>query len=184
VFVAATACVVFGQQDRGTFTGTVTDPSGAVLVGVSVAIVNLATNSNYDSLTNGAGQYTVPNLPIGTYKMTFVKPGFKNYVREFLILNVAQVARVDVQMQIGVVSESVEVQESVALLQTGSPDVGMVLNKRDLVDLPLGFAGGRLAENFAYKLTPGVGGNNYESRINGGAAFSKAVVLDGADASI
>ena len=184
VFVAATACVVFGQQDRGTFTGTVTDPSGAVLVGVSVAIVNLATNSNYDSLTNGAGQYTVPNLPIGTYKMTFVKPGFKNYVREFLILNVAQVARVDVQMQIGVVSESVEVQESVALLQTGSPDVGMVLNKRDLVDLPLGFAGGRLAENFAYKLTPGVGGNNYESRINGSAAFSKAVVLDGADASI
>src|SRR5467141_1226430 len=88
------------------------------------------------------------------------------------------------KMQIGVVSESVEVQESVALLQTGSPDVGMVLNKRDLVDLPLGFAGGRLAENFAYKLTPGVGGNNYESRINGSAAFSKAVVLDGADASI
>jgi len=98
LFVAAANGVVFGQQDRGTFTGTVSDPSGAVLVGVTVAVVNLATNSNYDSLTNEAGQYTVPNLPIGTYQMTFVKAGFKNYVREFLRLNVAQIARVDVEM--------------------------------------------------------------------------------------
>jgi len=184
LFIAAANGVVFGQQDRGTFTGTVSDPSGAVLVGVTVAVVNLATNSDYDSLTNEAGQYTVPNLPIGTYRMTFAKAGFKNYVREFLTLNVAQIARVDVEMQIGVVNDSVEVQEPVPALQTGSPDVGLVLNKRDVVDLPLTFSGGRLAENFAYKLAPGVGGDNYQARINGSAAFSKAVVLDGADATI
>ena len=184
LFIAAMAGGVSGQQDRGTFTGTVTDPSGAVLVEVKATIVNAATNANYDSATNDAGQYTVPNLPIGTYRMTFVKSGFKNWVREYLTLNVAQVARVDVQMQIGVVDESVQIQEPLPVLQTGSPDVGMVLNKQDVVDLPLGFAGGRLAENFAYKLTPGVGGNSYESRINGSAAFTKAVVLDGADATI
>ncbi|HYR41383.1 MAG TPA: TonB-dependent receptor [Terriglobia bacterium] len=184
LFIAAMAGGVSGQQDRGTFTGAVIDPSGAVLVDVRLTIVNVATNANYDSATNDAGQYTVPNLPIGTYRMTFVKPGFKNWVREYLTLNVAQVARVDVQMQIGVVVESVQIQEPLPVLQTGSPDVGMVLNKQDVVDLPLGFAGGRLAENFAYKLTPGVGGNSYESRINGSAAFTKAVVLDGADATI
>jgi hypothetical protein len=184
LFAVVTPAILFAQQDRGTFTGTVTDPSGAVLVGVNVAIVNLATNSQYDSITNEAGQYTVPNVQVGNYKITFLKPGFKNYLCEFLMLNVARVVRVDIQMEIGVVSESVEVQEAVSVLQTDSPEVGMVLNNRDLVDLPLGFGGGRIAENFAYKLTPGVGGNNYESRINGSAAFSKAVVLDGADATI
>src|SRR5262249_30459384 len=130
------------------------------------------------------GQYTVPNLPVGRYKITFTKPGFKNYVREDLTLNVAQVARVDVEMQIGVLDEFVAVREPLSTLQTESPDVGTVLNNREIIDLPLGFAGGRLPENFAYKLTPGVGGDNYQSRINGSAAFSKAVVLDGADATI
>src|SRR4029077_20582213 len=59
-----------------------------------------------------------------------------------------------------------------------------VVNSRTLTELPLGFSGGRYAENFAYKLIPGVNGNNWESRINGSAAFSKAVVRGGADATI
>jgi hypothetical protein len=176
--------VAFAQQDRGTFAGTVTDSSGAVLVGVNVAILNVATNSKYESVTNESGQYAVPNLPVGTYQLTFLSPGFKNYVRESLTLNVNQVARIDVQMQIGVVDESVKVEERVPILQTATPDVGLVLNTRDVVDLPLTFSGGRLAESFAYKLAPGVGGDSYQARINGSAAFSKAVVLDGADATI
>ena len=183
-FAVAMVNIVFAQQDRGTFTGTVTDPAGAVLVGVQVTIVNLATNSRFDSLTNDAGQYRVPNLPVGAYKLSFQDAGFKNYVREAVVLNVAEVARIDVQMQIGVVEESIEVKGAPTTLQADSPEVGVVLNGRFLDQLPLTFSGGRLAENFGYKLAPGVSGDSYLSRINGSAAFSKAVVLDGADASI
>ena len=183
-FAVAMVSIVFAQQDRATFTGTASDPAGAVLVGVQVTIVNLATNSRFDSLTNEVGQYTVPNLPVGTYKLSFQAIGFKNYVREAVLLNVAEVARIDVQMQIGAVDETVEVQGTPTGLQADNPEVGMVLTRRVLDELPLTFSGGRLAENFAYKLVPGVGGDNYLSRINGSAAFSKAVVLDGADASI
>ena len=184
VALAVPVTMVFAQQDRGTFNGTVSDPSGAAIPGVMVTIVNIATNARYDSVTNDAGQYTVPNLPIGTYKLTYQRSGLKSYVRETTTLNVAQVVRVDVQMQVGAISESIEVRDDVPALQSDSPEVGTVIDSRNVNDLPLGFAGGRYAENFAYKLAPGVSGNNWESRINGSPAFSKAVVLDGADATI
>ena len=167
VALAVPVTMVFAQQDRGTFNGTVSDPSGAAIPGVMVTIVNIATNARYDSVTNDAGQYTVPNLPIGTYKLTYQRSGFKSYVRETTTLNVAQVVRVDVQMQVGAITESIEVRDDVPMLQSDSPEVGTVINSHNVNDLPLGFAGGRYAENFAYKLAPGVSGNNWESRING-----------------
>ena len=179
-----TAPVVFAQQDRATFTGNVRDASGAPVSGISVQVTNTKTNAAYESLTNEAGKYTVPNLPIGVYKLAFRASGFKTFVRDPITLNVAQVARIDAEMQLGAVSESIEVREEAPLLQTDTPEVGTVLNSRSMTDLPLDFSGGRYAENFAYLLTPGVGGNNYTSRINGSAAFSKAVVLDGSDATI
>jgi hypothetical protein len=176
--------MLLGQQDRGTFTGTVTDPAGAVIPNVKISITNVQNNSTFNSVTNEAGQYTVPNLPIGQYRIRFESEGFKATVREGLTLNVAQVARIDAAMQVGSVSESVEVTAEAPLLQTETPEVGTLLNNRTVIDMPLGFSGGRYAENFAYRLTPGVAGNNWESRINGAPAFSKEVVLDGASATI
>ena len=180
----AMSSIVFAQQDRATITGTVRDPSGAVASGVRVKVVNAETNASYDSATNEAGQYTVPNLPVGEYKLTFQGTGLKTLVREFVALSVAQVARIDAQMELGEVSDSVEVRAETVLLQTDTPEVSTDFSSRMMIDLPLDFSGGRYAENFAYLLTPGVSGNLYESRINGSAAFSKAVVLDGADATI
>jgi hypothetical protein len=176
--------MLLGQQDRGTFTGTVTDPAGAVIPNVKISITHVQTNAAFSSVTNEAGQYTVPNLPIGQYRIRFESEGFKATVREGLTLNVAQVARIDAAMQVGSVSESVEVTAEAPLLQTETPEVGTLLNNRTVIDMPLGFSGGRYAENFAYRLTPGVAGNNWESRINGAPAFSKEVVLDGASATI
>jgi hypothetical protein len=176
--------VTWAQQDRGTFTGTVTDPTGSVMPSVSIRIQNIETNAVYDSRTNEVGQYRVPNLPVGSYRITFEAQGFKAAVRDGLTLNVAQVARIDVQLQVGATTESVEVTAETPLLQTETPEVGLVLTNRNVIDLPLGFSGGRYAENFAYKLTPGVAGNNWESRINGAPAFTKEVVLDGVSATI
>jgi hypothetical protein len=172
------------QQDRGTFTGTVTDPTGAVIPNVKVTVANTETNARYESATNEAGQYRVPNLPVGSYQITFENQGFKSTVRDGLVLNVAQVVRIDARLEIGSATESVQVTAEAPLLQTETPDVGTLLNNRQVIDLPLGFSGGRYAEDFAYKLTPGVGGDGWMSRINGSPAFSKEVVLDGSSATI
>ncbi len=174
----------FAQQDRGTFTGTVTDPSGGAIPGVMITIKNINTGAVYNSETNEVGQYTVPNLPIGQYSLTFESPGFKQTVRDGLTLQIAQIARVDVMLEIGATTESVTVTGETPLLQTDSPEVGAALDNDRIVDLPLSFSGGRSPETFAYKLTPGVEGNSWTSRINGSPAFSKEVLLDGASASI
>ena len=182
--IVFTASVAFGQQDRATLTGKLSDASGATISGVAVTITNLATNSSYESKSNGDGTYSVPNLPIGDYRLVFQRTGFKRLTREPITIVAAQIARIDLEMQVGAVTDSVEVRGQSPMLQTDTPEVSTVLNSRELAGLPLSFAGGRYAEDFAYKLTPGVSGNNWESRINGSAAFSKAVVLDGSDATI
>src|SRR5699024_4535449 len=151
---------------------------GALVPEVKVTVINTQTNATAESVTNAAGQYTIPNLPVGQYRIRFEAQGFKANVREGITLNVAQVARIDSQLQVGSTSESIEVTAAAPLLNTETPDVGTLLNNKTVVDLPLGFSGGRYAENFAYSLTPGVAGNNWESRINGSPAFSKEVILD------
>ncbi|HYP07001.1 MAG TPA: TonB-dependent receptor [Bryobacteraceae bacterium] len=184
IFACALASALLAQQDRGTFTGTVTDPAGAAVPNGRISIVHTQTNAEFRSTTNESGQYTVPNLSVGAYRLRFEADGFKALVREGVTLSVAQVARIDAGLEVGSVSESVQVTAEAPLLQTETPEVGTLLNHRTVTDLPLGFSGGRYAENFAYRLTPGVAGDNWESRINGAPAFSKEVLLDGASASI
>ena len=184
LLVLAGFLALFSQQDRGTLTGTVTDPANARIVGVRVTIANTATNAIYETATNSAGQFTMPNLPIGPYRVTFETQGFRTLVRDGINLSVAQVLRIDGQLQIGATVESIQVTAEAPILQTDTPEVGTSLGSQRVIDMPLGFSGGRSVEQFAFKLTPGVGGNNWESRINGSPAFSKEVVLDGASATI
>ena len=73
---------LIAQIDRGSIQGLVKDPSGAVIVGASVKIVQTATNSTYDLVTNGEGVYIAPNLPVGTYRVVIQAPGFSTFSRE------------------------------------------------------------------------------------------------------
>ena len=135
-----------------------------------------------DTVTNEVGQYRVPNLPVGAYKISFEAKGFKTSIREGLTLGVTDVLRVDARLELGATTESLTVTGEVPILQTETPEVGTLLTTKQVMDLPLGFSGGRYAENFAYKLTAGVGGDNWTAHINGAPSFSKEVVLDGASA--
>jgi hypothetical protein len=172
------------QQDRATITGTVTDPSGSVVPNVKIAVLQVDTSSTYESMTNSVGQYRVPNLPVGNYRVTFEAAGFKLFVRDNIVLSVSQVQAINAQLQLGNTAETIEVRAESSLLQTETPEVGTLMDTKRVIDLPLGFAGGRYVEDFAYRLTPGVGGNNWESHINGAPSFSKEVVLDGASATV
>src|SRR6266498_2688244 len=76
------------QLDRGSLTGTVTDPTGAVVPDVKITARNTATNAVYETRSNPAGQYTMPNLPVGGYEVTFEAPAFKKLVRSGITLGV------------------------------------------------------------------------------------------------
>ena len=85
----------------------------------------------------------------------FEAAGFKTSVREGVTLGVTDVIRIDAHLELGSTSESLTVTGEAPVLQTETPEVGTLLGTQAVIDLPLGFSGGRYAEDFAYKLTPG-----------------------------
>src|SRR5690349_11635696 len=101
-----------------TIVGTVTDSTGAVVPQAKVTVVNTETNFNFAGLTNQDGYYYVPYLRPGIYKVTIEAPGFKRYVRDSIELRTNDSPRIDVKLEIGNVSESVEVQAETPLLET------------------------------------------------------------------
>jgi hypothetical protein len=173
------ALCCFAQLNRGTITGTVNDTSGAVIPQVQVVVQNAATNVKYQTQSE-AGDYTVPGLPPGPYQITFEAAGFKKMVRSELNLEVNQVLRVDVALEVGALTESVEVTVPISVLQTDSAEVGTTLPESEFKDLPMTVSDVRSPENFAYLLSPGASGSSWTSHINGSAEYSKETILDGA----
>jgi len=173
----------FAQLDRGTITGNVTDSSGAAVPSATVVIRNVGTNAVYKTESTATGQYTMPNLPVGIYEVSVEMSGFKKFVSTKLDLRATDVLRVDAVLEVGSLSETVEVSAQAARIQTDSPQVGTSLTNASIVDLPLSFSGARSPESFAYRLTPGVTGDSWTSHINGSTTASKEVLLDGASVS-
>jgi hypothetical protein len=153
VLLGLAACA-WGQLNRGSITGTVTDASGAAVPGAKVVAQNQGTNAATDTTTNEAGQYNFPNLPVGSYAISVESTNFKRATRKDVELSVSQITRVDVSLEVGSTTESVTVSAEVSRVQTDSPEVGTSLNNDQMKDLPLSIAGARLVENFAYAVTP------------------------------
>lgn len=174
------AAVGFAQLNTASITGTVTDSSGAVIPAVKVSARNTATNVARETLTSSAGVFTISDLVVGPYEVTFEAPAFKKLVHSGITLDVTQVVRVDARMEVGAVTESVEVTGQLSYVNTDTPEVGANLNRSDLLDVPLSISGGRYPEALAYSIMPGASGGTWTSHINGSASFSKEVLLDGA----
>jgi hypothetical protein len=181
LFVVLATLAAQAQLNRGSLTGTLTDPTGGVIPEARVTIRNSNTGATYETRTNAAGQYNMPNLPPGAYELTFEAPSFKKLVRSGIELGVTDVVRVDATLEVGSVAESVQISAEAPRLQSDTPEVGTSLTNKELVDLPISWSGeGRVPENFAFKVSPGVSGDVWTSHINGSASFSKESLLDGA----
>jgi len=131
-------CLVFNafpQADTGTITGRVVDASGGSVPTVKVSIVQTDTNFHFESVTNTDGIYRVQSLPPGPYSVTFEAQGFKRLVRQDLTLRVGDVLPVDATMQVGTVSESVEVKAQGTLLETETSSTGTVTEGEQLYKL-------------------------------------------------
>jgi hypothetical protein len=125
------------SQTLGAVSGAVTDPQGAQLAGANVTITNTATNAARTSTTNAEGLYAFPALTPGIYTVKVDKAGFKTYNQTNIELQVQGDVRVDVVMQLGQVSETIEVSASAAAINTENATVGTVVEQKRIVELPL-----------------------------------------------
>ncbi|MBC7928867.1 MAG: carboxypeptidase regulatory-like domain-containing protein, partial [Bryobacteraceae bacterium] len=137
VTTLALAAIAYAQAPTGQINGTVTDPSGAVISGAEISAVNPATNVRRTTTTDDDGLYALPALPPGVYNLEVDAKGFPKQIRQGLELQVGQVARVDLTVQIGNVSETVQVAAQAPILQSETTELGTVIENKRIVDLPL-----------------------------------------------
>jgi Carboxypeptidase regulatory-like domain/TonB dependent receptor-like, beta-barrel len=128
---------LWAQKDTGTIAGTVTDPSGAVLAGAKVLVTDVDRGGAFTTTTNQSGEYVASPLKIGRYTVTVEHSGFKRAVSQPVTLDVQQRAVVNVKLQLGQATESVEVTGSAPLLETQTSELGQVVNARQVSNLPL-----------------------------------------------
>ena len=131
------AAAAFGQQGSGTISGAVTDPQNAVIPAVTVEVRHVGTNAVFRTQTNQSGFFTAPGLAVGDYEVSAQMEGFKRAVRSGITLQVNQNAVVNLTLQIGQVAESVEVVGQAPLVDSSTPTLGEVIERRRVNDLPL-----------------------------------------------
>jgi Carboxypeptidase regulatory-like domain len=127
----------FGQGGTGTITGTITDPTGASIPGAMVQAKNVETGVVYTGASTAAGNYSITDLPVGTYELTVMVTGFKTYIHTNLTVAAAQTIRQDIPLQVGAASESVTVEAQATLLKTETGDQTFDLTLTQEDNLPL-----------------------------------------------
>ncbi len=180
------------QGTGGRILGRVSDPSGAVLANVKITATNDATGVGQDGVSNESGDYVFPNLPVGTYSLTFDLTGFKKAIRHGVTLDVNQVITLNMAMQLGATQEVVDVTSEAPLVDTSSTQLGAVVNNRSVNELPL-----NARDTYQFlQLQPGVqsqlgssGGTFYGSSdagavsVNGGRSRANNFSVNGGDAN-
>src|SRR6185436_9948530 len=123
VFCFWAAVSIQAQTFLGTITGRVVDASTASIGSAAVTATNQGTGLVYKTVTNGAGNFVLQQLPVGKYDVTVEAAGFRKMVRKDIELNVAQTLSIEAKLEVGEVEQSVEVTAGASLLQTASSDL-------------------------------------------------------------
>ena len=187
------AACSFAQSNSGNIQGTVTDSSGAALSGANVTSLNLDTGISVATVTNDVGLYSLPNLPPGRYSVTVEAPGLKRYVREGVTITTGSTVALDIQLQVGAVSENVTVVADASQLETATSDIGATVETSLVANLPLEVSGTIRNPVQFITLIPGfVGGvdNNPGSnssddfKVNGGQEGGTDILVDGVSISL
>ena len=184
-----------GQTVYGSLAGTVLDSSGAAVPGTTVTLTNLGTSDKRTMESDAAGAYTFVNILPGSYRIDAEKSGFKHFKREPIVMEVGSGLRIDLAMEVGAVTQTIEVTAATPLLQPQTSDLGQVVESRTVTEMPLN---GRNVLSLA-QLSPGIqpqgppsGGNSSMSnpvganpfasgdfQIGGSQAGQNAIFVDG-----
>jgi hypothetical protein len=177
VFCAAGTFAYAQGATSQTLSGTVVDPSGAVIPGADVAVKHSGTGLAYNAVTNAEGVFSLPSLPIGSYTVTVTLQGFKTVVINNVVLNSAAPASVKATMEVGGVTEQVTVSSASEIVQTQTATVAQTINTNQISKLPLT---SRSAMDFV-NLLPGVttANGNRQASINGLPRGTINITLDG-----
>ena len=186
------AAVVLAQSDRGTVTGTIADPAGAVVANAPLEAKNTETGAVFQAATSDTGNYTLPQLPAGVYEISVTVPGFKKFVRQNVTVGVAQTVRVDIALEVGSAAESVTVTEQTSLLKTESGELSHTVQAQRLIDLGLLGIGGTFSSSQGLRfymteiqLIPGASapgtGFIFGARVNGAPNGTQRTQIDGMD---
>ncbi len=190
VLSLAVALSVWSQTFYGTIVGTVNDTSGSAMPQANITLINQGTAERRTAKTDAAGGYQFVNLVPGQYRLEVENTGFRRFVRDPITVEVSTTVRIDVSMQVGDVTQTVEVSEQTPLLQTENASLGQVVEQRKVLEMPLN---GRNVFSLV-ALVPGVvpGGQSGSTptgtnpfawanfQIGGGQANQSASYIDGA----
>jgi hypothetical protein len=186
------ALAAFAQGDRGTITGTVTDPTGAVVPNANIQVTNSDTAAQYKIGSSSTGNYTLANLPAGNYVLTVDAPGFKKFDRPNLVVQVAETIRVDAILEVGSSSETVTVSTEAPLLKTESGEISHQVDYTDADLLPLFTTNGAGTSSMGnirdplsvLNILPGAQQvSDTILRINGLPSSSQTIMVEGMDAT-
>lgn len=194
IVLVVTVTSGWAQTQTATVRGEVTDSTGAVIPGAALTLTNLDQNRPWEVESNAAGAYVFQQIPPGNYSLEVQADGFKRYERQRFILLVAQVAEINVPLEIGDITETVEITAEAPLLETATSDLGEVVNSRTAESLPLN--GRNVLQLIG--LTPGINttrnfrnstnGNGSISAIafsaNGGRNVANSIMLDGSSQEV
>ena len=178
------------QEVTAAINGTVTDPSGAAVANAKVTVKDLDRGTASTTTTNDGGFYTFPRLPIGNYEVRVENPGFQASVQSPVQLQLNQIAKIDFQLKVGNVSETVEVTGAAPLLQTQSTQLGTIIDSRAVSTMPLAtrnYVQLTLLSPGAVHPNPGsftsgqTTGNSGRPYINGNREQTNNFMLDGLD---
>ena len=195
--LASLAPVSMAQEVSGAeIDGHVNDPSGRAVVGAKVNVTNVDTAQVRAASSDSTGRFAFPNLPVGHYTLEVTAPGFKTYVQQGIELQVASNPSILVSLQVGSVSENVQVTANAAQVETKENAIGQVVDSQRLVDLPLngrnpadllkiaGFATGNMSSRgFDLTGSKNIQGSNGSGQysIAGSSANGVNFLLDGGD---
>ncbi len=185
LFVISYSPVLRAQSTNASLTGRITDPSKAAVAEAKIAAISAATNFRYETTTNTSGEYYLTNLPPGLYQIEVEKPGFKKFIKPDVILHVQDALKIDFEMTVGSVSESITVEAGAPLVNTESATVSTVVDRTFVDDLPLN---GRSFQTLIM-LTPGVvvTATRFDDQgqfsVNGQRADANYFTVDGVSAN-
>ncbi|HET6975310.1 MAG TPA: TonB-dependent receptor [Pyrinomonadaceae bacterium] len=186
VFILLTSITLGqAQSTNASLAGRITDPVKALIVNAKVTAISTETNIRYENLTNDSGEYHLVNLPPNLYRLEIEKSGFKKLIKPDVMLHVQDALRIDLQMTIGDVSESVTVESGAPLVNTESGSVSTVINRKFVDNVPLN---GRSFQTLI-DLTPGVVvtpstfADQGQFSVNGQRADANYFTVDGVSAN-
>ncbi len=182
--LAALACLtlaasLWAQNERGNITGLVTDPTGAAIAGTELTATHVETNAVTKTKASAAGEYNLANLQIGQYRLEASSQGFKRFLQRNLIISAGATVRVDIQLQLGQVSEQIEVSAAAATIQTENAKVSTLVENKLVDELPL-VVGGEMRNPFnLVAVAAEARGDGQRLALGGGQVAQWDATLDG-----